>query len=587
MLNAMAHGGPDAEGVYFDGPVVFGHRRLSIIDLSIAGNQPMISADSEVIISFNGEIYNFMNIRRSLEDLGVFFTTKSDTEVILQAYQAWGTKAFDLFEGIFAFAIYDKKKGKVFLVRDHIGIKPLYYYIKDGKLIFSSEVRGFKSMNPEWPEFEDWKILFLAFGSIPHPYTTLMDVHQLPAGSYLELTLNDFSNEVHTYYSESNTSVIPSNSSEDLKTMQFAIQDAIRRNMISDAPIGIFLSGGIDSSLLVLLADRIRSGVNTISINFDEGYYDEHQYQQLALEETLNVDHTSHRITEQMFWDNLDDFWKAMDQPSIDGVNSYFSAKSARKDGLKVALSGLGADEIFGGYPSFKRITWLKRIRNLPFKRLIGKIMGWKNHAYRRIMFLNLPGIIGDYLFLRGIHTPDFIASILHVPEERVWKALQKVKIDFSPKSEDMDYVSRLESKIYMTNQLLKDTDCMGMWHGLEIRVPFLDIDLIKKVESIPPAQRYKQGWPKYLLTASNQHILPPKIIFRKKKGFTFPLETWMRVSKNRFRNLIKMENGVIKIVKSFENGQGHWSKYWSLIVLHKFGPEANPRGTPIKKPIN
>ncbi len=574
MLTSMAHGGPDAEGVFFDGPLALGHRRLSIIDLSVAGNQPMISKDSNLIISFNGEIYNFIELKRELEELGSLFITKTDTEVILYAYEKWGTKAFDRFEGIFAFSLFDKKANKIFLVRDHIGVKPLYYYIKDKQLIFSSEVRGFKAMNKDWPEFEDWKILFLAFGSIPHPYTTLKDVYQLSPGSYLELNINDFTNDVKFYYSKISGDYVTSDGIEDLKLMQFAIQDSVRRNLISDAPIGIFLSGGIDSSLLVLLADRLQSGVNTISVNFDEALYDEYLYQRLALEETLNVDHTSHRITEQMFWDNLDDIWSAMDQPSVDGVNSYFITKFARKDGLKVVLSGLGADEIFGGYPSFNRISWVKRLRKLPLKRFIGKIVGWKTHAYKRIMFLNIPGIIGDYLFLRGIHTPDFIANILHIPEERVWKVLQQVKLDFSPDVEEPDYVSKMESRIYMSNQLLKDIDYMGMWHGLEVRVPFLDIDLIRKVDSIRPADRYKQGWPKYLLTASNQHILPPKIIFRKKKGFTFPLETWMRHSRHRFRNLIQAENGTKKIIKSFERGNDHWSKYWSIIVMQQFSPK-------------
>ena len=571
MLDSMAHGGPDGHGIYSDGPLSIGNRRLSIIDLSKAGSQPMISSDSNLVITYNGEIYNFKILRDKLEAIGFLFISKSDTEVILFAYQAWGTKSFELFEGIFAFALYDRKLKECFLVRDHIGVKPLYYHLSVDKLIFSSEVRAFKSVNPDWPEEQDWKVLFLAFGSIPHPLTTLSDVYQLPPGSYLKLDLGDFSHRIVCYYSDTPKDYLNAHDTEVLKMMQFAIQAAITKNLMSDVPLGVFLSGGIDSSLLLTIADRLKSGISSVSVNFDEGSYDEYHYQKLALEGTTNVDHTSHRITEQMFWDSLGDIWNAMDQPSIDGVNSYFIAKCAKKDGLKVVLSGLGADEIFGGYPSFNRIKWVRILRRMPFKRVVGRVVGWKKHAYRRMMFLNLPGVTGDYLFLRGIHTPDDIASILSIPEETVWKVLSKVSLAMNSNIDDAKYVSDMEAKIYMSNQLLKDVDFMSMWHGLEVRVPFLDIDLISKVGAVRPSNRHKDGWPKYLLTASNEHILSPKIIFRKKLGFTFPMEKWMRTSKERFKSLVKLDKSALKLIHAFEKGRDHWSKYWSLAVLQNF----------------
>lgn len=571
MINVLQHGGPDDEGTFFDDRVAFGHRRLSIIELSKAGHQPMISSDSQLIITYNGEVYNYLSLRCELESKGKTFRTKTDTEVILQAYQFWGEKAFDKLEGIFAFALYDKAKEKILLVRDHIGVKPLYYSLTGGKLFFASEVRAFKTIDHQWKENTDWKVLFLAFGSIPQPYTTLDQVYQVLPGHYLELNLNTFVATFHEYYQRQRSTVHSQVSNErDLKNMKEAMTHSVQKNLISDAPLGIFLSGGIDSSLLTLIADQLHDGIKTISINFDEASFDEYPYQKLVLERTKNVDHTSHRVTEHMFWDSLPDIWKAMDQPTIDGVNTYFVSKCAQRDGLKAVLSGLGADEIFGGYVSFKRVRLLKVIRSFPFKRILADMLGLIDHAYRRLMFLDLPGVVGDYLFLRGIHTPDVIASILEVPEAQVWQILGRVKVVIPISTRNKEYASQMEAKIYMVNQLLKDTDCMSMWHGLEVRVPFLDIELLRTVESIPLAHRYN-GKHKHLLTASHSGLLPQAIVHREKKGFTFPMAQWMRNSPERFRELIYHSNSVDSIVKGFEKGNDHWSKYWSLAVLKQF----------------
>jgi asparagine synthase (glutamine-hydrolysing) len=569
MIKALAHGGPDDEGTYFDNQVAFGHRRLSIIDLSKAGHQPMISADSQVVISYNGEIYNYKKLRSELEKSGRYFKTESDTEVILQAYLHWGVQAFDKFEGIFAFALYDKTFNKVLLVRDHIGVKPLYYSLADDQLIFASEVRAFKAIDQNWKENNDWKILFLAFGSIPQPYTTLNEVFQVPPGHYLELRLDNFKHSIIEYYfpqqGQTNTKAT---AEELLAEMKLTLNNAVRKNLISDAPIGIFLSGGVDSSLLTLLADQLQDGIKTISINFDEGKFDEYPYQKMVLERTRNVDHTSHRVTEHMFWDYLPDIWKAMDQPTIDGVNTYFVSKCAQRDGLKAVLSGLGADEIFGGYASFKRIRLIKTIRSfIPFKRTISNLLGLINPAYRRLMFLDLQGAVGDYLFLRGIHTPDSIAGLLEISEQVVYDTLKKVNITLHSSSGHKEYASQLESKIYMTNQLLKDTDGMSMWHGLEVHVPFLDIELLRKVETIPHLYRYSNSQYKYLITESHLDTLPKAIIHREKKGFTFPMATWLKNNPQRFREMIHHNSSVDHVIEGFENGKEHWS----LAVLKQF----------------
>jgi asparagine synthase (glutamine-hydrolysing) len=571
MLKAMAHGGPDDEGIYIEGQVALGHRRLSIIDLSKAGHQPMLSENRDLVISFNGEIYNYLELKKELEANGFLFHTATDTEVILNAYRFWGVKSFIRLEGIFAFALYDKEQHLFYLVSDHIGVKPIYYALDDHELLFSSEVRAFKTVNHHWKENEDWKILFLAFGSIPHPFTTFSEVAQLPPGHYLKLDIRNFQHQFVCYYGINELEYSIHSKEEALVQIQFSLQKAIRKNLISDAPLGVFLSGGIDSSLITLLTDQLLPNFRTLSVNFDDALYDEHFYQQLVLEKTENVEHTSHRVTEHMFWQCLDDIWKAMDQPSIDAVNAYFVARFAKIEGIRAVLSGIGADEVFGGYASFKRIKWMRLIRRLPFKNRVGKFLSRFKNSWGRLVYLQLPGVIGDYLFLRGIFTPAEIARQLKVQERKVWSVLEQVPFAHPQQTNDIEYAALLEKNVYMRNQLLKDTDYMGMWHGVEVRVPFLDVELLKKVLSIPPSIRYVTGWPKYLLTASHQDLLPHKIIFRKKKGFTFPFSIWMHHSAKRFRALMPEGIETDAVAHEFAHGRCHWSKCWSLAVLNQF----------------
>lgn len=569
MLSSVSHGGPDDEGVYTDVRVALGHRRLSIIDLSESGHQPMMTVNTDVVISFNGEIYNYVELRKELEIQGFAFATKTDTEVILIAYQCWGVKSFDRLEGIFAFALYDKRKELFFLVRDHIGVKPLYYFIDANGLLFSSEVKAFRALGKDWVEDPDWQIFFLAFGSIPHPFTTLSKVLQLSPGSYLLIDLKKLECDLVHYHETRDVDYKVTSHIDALSQIHFSIQKAVQKNLIADAKIGIFLSGGIDSSLITLLADKFQDKVITLSVNFDDVHYDEYKFQQLVLSKTENVEHTSHRVSESMFWESLEDIWKAMDQPSIDAVNAYFITKFAKVEGIKSVLSGLGADEIFGGYASFRRIKWMRLIRKLPFKRRIGFVLSKLKKSWSRLIYLNLQGSIGDYLFLRGIHTPAEISVILKIPEDRVWEKLRSIPFHAPPQMNDIEYASFLETNIYLSNQLLKDTDYMGMWHGVEVRVPFLDIELLKKVRTIPPSIRYSKKWPKYLLTASHKNLLPDKIVFRKKMGFTFPFAIWMHRSLERFRSLMPV--GSEQVIIDFENGHNHWSKCWSLAVLKQF----------------
>ncbi len=571
MLEAVVHGGPDDVGTYFDEAISLGHTRLAIIDTGSLGHQPMVLKNRNLVITYNGEIYNYQVLKDKLVALGFEFSTQSDTEVILQAFTCWGIEAFKMFEGIFAFGLYDKDHRKFYLVRDHLGVKPLYYFFDGAELLFSSEVRAFTALRREWKEDPNWKILFLAFGSIPFPFTNLEDVHQLKPGSCLVLSLADFTFENEQFHQFEDYSYKINSKEEAVATMREAVAKAVKKNLVSDVKVGIFLSGGIDSSLIAKLADTMDGNVRTLSVNFDQANFDEHDYQHSILENTQNIEHISHRVSENMFWSHLPDIWRAMDQPSIDGVNTYFIARCAKLEGIKVTLSGLGADEFYGGYSSFNRIKWMRVMRKLPYLNLLSKIGKFFKHAYGRLIYLNLPGVVGDYLFLRGIFSPDEIAAALQISESEVWAALAKVTIPQPNCYHNFEYASYLESNIYLTNQLLKDSDYMGMWHGVEIRVPFLDVELLKKVKSISPHIRYSREYPKYLLSYTHRDILPEKIIMRKKKGFTFPFKVWMENHPATFKTNLPETAFPQKVFGEFLHGREHWSKPWALAVLQQF----------------
>ena len=575
MVRSLIHGGPDDGGIFEENGVHFGHRRLSILDLSPLGHQPMETSDGEVIITYNGEIYNFHSIREELQKKGYRFQSATDTEVILNAWKEWGTDSFSRFNGMFAFAIYDRRNQKIILARDHAGIKPLYYSFENEKLVFASEVRAFKQYNQQWPENPDWKALFLTFGSLPFPFTTLKGVQMLPKGSYLKLDLQNFDCQVIQFQKFSFSSIIT-----DPEEAEFLIREqmieAVKRHLISDAPIGIFLSGGIDSSLLALIANTLGTDqLRTLSVNFNEASFDELPFQQMVLDR-IHTQHTSYRVDEQMFLENLDDVFLAMDQPSIDGVNTYFVSKCAHETGLKAVLSGLGADEYFGGYSSFKRIAAMNQIKKLPGKKWIARSSGTVKDELKRIAWLDLNSTVGDYLFLRGIYSSDTAARLLETSEENIWDIVRKVAIPGALYMTSPNYASFLETNVYMENQLLKDSDAMSMWHGLEVRVPFLDKELIALAMKTAPAIKFREERPKYLLSHTFRDLLPDEVVFRQKQGFTFPFEKWLKNNDKLIQDMLPSGTVTNKLHQKFSQGSLHWSKYWTLAVLNRFSDQVN-----------
>lgn len=568
MCSALRHGGPDDEGLYSDGEtgLVFGHRRLAIIDLTQNGHQPMADLGRKVWITFNGEIYNYIELKEKLLILGAQFRSDTDTEVIIQAYIHWGMAAFSMLRGIFAFALYDKLKALTYLVRDSSGIKPLYYHIKDGQLSFASEVTALKNARVASTGDDNWKVRFLAFGHIPEPYTTLKDVYSLPKGEFLCWHHNKNSYEIHSYHIAGKSSQIT-----DIKVAKEAIRlslrSAVTRQLIADAPIGVFLSGGTDSSIISLLAAQQKHAqLKTVSIFFNEKEYDERMYQNLILK-NIEGEKFAHLVKQKDFEEFLPEILSDMDMPTTDGINTWFISKYAHEDGLKAVLSGVGADELFGGYPSFRRIKYLKNARRMPtFLFRAAEIYG--SDPYKKISFLSYDHPLADYLLLRGLFTPMEIARILDMDVQSIEDILFDNKQVPRLNRYDEADAAWFELNLYMQNQLLHDTDIMGMAHGLEVRVPFLDEDFKRITDSIAPSIRFDQAQPKKLLIDTFNNMLPKAVWDRSKMGFTFPLKQWMRQHREINDESAYSGKKVRAIVRDFKKNSMHWSKIFALYQL-------------------
>ncbi len=563
MRDAMHRGGPDGKGIYVDveNNLALGHRRLALLDLSEAGHQPMQSEDGNIQIIFNGEIYNFLEIRKQLEQEGFKFFTQTDTEVIINAYLFWGTNCFELFKGMYGLAIWDTAKKQIILARDHAGIKPLYYHISDNKLIFASEIRAFKALYPDWPENKDWKIPFLAYGHLPEPFTTLADVKPLPKGCFAVVDLPSLKISITPFYTYKYSKDV-TDRGVAIKLLREKIEEAVKRHLISDAPIGVFLSGGIDSSILTILSSKYANQrLKTLSIIFEEQDFSEEVFQKIIVEQT-NVEHHSFLVTNQMFRDEFSEIMEAMDQPSIDGINTYFICKFAKAYGLTAVLSGLGADELLGGYDSIKRSELLRRLSILPAF-VLGATNYIPNEKIKRVAYLQKKTLQNKYLFYRGIYNPFQIAEILDIPIKRVISVLNQVSLTDANTNSQTQIAAHLEQHLYMQNQLLKDTDYMSMWHGIEVRVPFLGKEFITACNTIHPKLKFNtRERPKQLLIDAFLDILPEAIWNRKKQGFTFPFTKWMHLIFPRSRG----EFFEFKY-KQLTHSRIHWSKYWTYIL--------------------
>lgn len=574
MCHVQKHGGPDDEGIYLDEATGVGlcHRRLSLIDLSPGGHQPMLYNNGRLVLCYNGELYNYIELKDELRQLGYHFYSTSDTEVILTSFAEWGVKSFKRFNGMFAFALLSKDAGKIYLVRDAAGIKPLYYSTHNKTLVFASEIRAFSEVPAVSEESAAWPVYFLAYGHIPEPVTTLKNVKPLSKGCFLEFDLATKTGRLESF---DHFSYIEKLTGRDhvLHCINEVLDSAVQRHLLSDAPIGAFLSGGIDSSIIALLAGRhTGQHLNTLSIYFGEGAYSEKKYQDI-ISRKLHGNHRGYLLSGAEFQDAFPQIIAAMDQPSSDGINTWFISKYAKESGLKAVLSGLGGDELFGGYPSFQRLRTAALLQQLPNNTLrTGQYSGVKK--LRRLAYLSLTGTKGKYLFLRGQFIPSEIAKHLDMDESQVWKLLEE-----QPVLPDIQYLTHknqaswMEMNLYMQNQLLRDSDVMSMAHGIEIRVPFLDKEFMKLVLNISSALKYERPG-KQLLVDAFTNILPEEIYNRPKMGFAFPFKEWLTDNDWVKEQMESANKETLKTYHLFLKGQRHWSQLLTLLLAKQYKVE-------------
>jgi len=604
---SLAHRGPDDSGTVLlrdsGDEIGLGNRRLAILDLSPLGHQPMHDPETGNWIVYNGEIYNFRDVRKELEEAGTTFVSHSDTEVLLKAYARWGETCLTKFRGMFAFALWDSRGRYLLIGRDPMGIKPLYYAQSGPYFVFASEVRTILGTGLVKPRIDPAGLEnYLTFGSAYDPLTLVEGVHSLPAGHSLTWqsgTLRqapywDLVDETTTAH-RSDFGAEPESSAAS--RLQPLIEEAVRMQLVSDVPVGVFLSGGIDSSALVSILSRCGTTASTFSIVFREADFSEAEHSR-AVAAKFHTDHHEIAVSQSDVLAAIPSALGAMELPTMDGVNTYFVSREARRAGVKVALSGLGGDEIFAGYSSFRTVPRMERFANV-WSHAPHLVRGIFASAFRAVAPANdqnrkLASLARDSG--RILH-PYFLARMLFLPNQRE-KLLGKKANESSAESnvaqrdrlqrslplDPINRVSYLESRCYMLNTLLRDSDFMSMSQGLEIRVPLIDHQLAKTVLALPGKWKLN-GTPKKLLVGALAGSLPDEIVHRPKRGFTLPFEHWMRqelraeieplLSEDRVGRgpLGSFLNGkeVNRIWNDFLSGTVSWSRPWALYVLQRW----------------
>lgn len=598
LASSLAHRGPDDEGVEVvvgtgEQAVGFVHRRLAIIDLSSAGHQPMRDPETGNWITFNGEIYNYRELRRSLAAQGATFRTASDTEVILKAYVRYGRSCVDHLDGMFAFAIWDAEAERVFLTVDRIGVKPLYWrHDQSGQFSFASEVRAFLSAGlAERVVDHDAVVSFLAFGSVQAPRTILAGVSQLLPAHTLTFDTRTGAVSTERYWSPPR-----SDASSSPAEVASVLAAAVARHLVSDVPVGLFLSGGIDSSALAVLAHRLGAGdaIESFTVTFPEHGYGEGLYAR-AVGNLYCHRHHELVVCDADLAAALPAALAAMDQPSIDGTNVYVISQAVRAAGVKVILSGQGGDEVFGGYPTFRRLPQMMAAHRVvaalpwPVRRGFARsARAWSTTApavAKLATYLTSPGdAIACYAIARQLFHPDVRRQLLTDSTVGGDGVISSEAAAIVPELAELDAqrtVSLLELRGYLANTLLRDSDVMSMAHGLEVRVPYLDRALIEVVFRASASAFTDSKLPKPLLLRSVQAELPPEVYQRPKMGFTFPWESWLR---GRLRpqveellrafpaeNVLGLDVGACReLWDAFWHRRGGvtWSRPWALHTL-------------------
>ena len=533
----MVPRGPDGKGAWIanDSRIGLAHRRLAIIDLSDGAAQPMEIEDGRYRITFNGEIYNYRALRDELIAKGVQFRTQSDTEVILRLYAMYGESAVSRLRGMFGFAIWDEAKRGIFVARDPIGIKPLYYTDNGGKFRLASQVKALiAGGHIETAPDPAGHVGFFLFGHVPETHTLYRDIHALPAGHTLWVDERGMG-DPKTYFDVPGILAETENGTPD-GSLRDALLDSVRHHLVADVPVGVFLSSGLDSATITALAAEAHgAGLNTITLAFAEFTETDMDEAPLAQEvaRTYGTNHRTKVVAQSDFLAAREHILQAMDQPSIDGVNTYFVAKAAAEAGLKVALSGLGGDELFGGYDTFRQVPKLVgALGGIPGIGTLGKAFRIVSAPVaKRLTSPKFAGLLeygtryGDaYLLRRGLYAPWELPSVLD-PDLAVlgWEAL-KTRLHLedvhSGIIDPRKKIAALEMCFYMRNQLLRDADWAGMAHSLEIRVPLVDVVLLR---SLAPGEFSKSD-----MAATPRTPLPQAVLNKPKTGFSIPVQDWL-----------------------------------------------------------
>lgn len=595
MNQALAHRGPDNDGIYANGPVHLGHRRLSIIDLSVDANQPFVSSDKRHAIVYNGELYNFRELRQELEK-NYEFQTQTDTEVVLAAYRQWGWDCLKRFNGMFAFALWDIDREELWIARDRLGIKPLYLYQNERQLVFASEIRSLIKSGLFVPQLDQTSLIdYLRYQTVHAPNTILKDVRMLAPGSFMRVSKKGI--EERTWWDPAKESKQGQDQLDDVslkKEVRDRFYASVERRLVADVPFGAFLSGGIDSSAVVgAMSEVSNKQVRTFSVVFNEEEFSEARYARL-ISKRFNTDHQEIKLRPEDFLELLPNALKAMDHPSGDGPNTFVVSKVTREAGITMALSGLGGDELFAGYDIFKRSQQLenrKWLQSYPkfLRRWSGTALkklrpGMASEKIAELLQLNYFDLWDTYPLSRQVLLDPVVHKLTQgraLPINKVFDMGADLIGKDSRQLPLFSQVSLLEMRTYMQNVLLRDTDQMSMAHALEVRVPFLDHTLVEWVMGIDDVRKFPHT-PKQLLTDSLGDLLPREIIDRPKMGFVLPWANWM---KQELRDLCeqKLQNlgdrsglsgdYLQELWQAFLNDDPKvsWSRIWLLVVLENW----------------
>lgn len=600
MTRAVAHRGPDdvgLAGICTSREIscgTFGHRRLAILDLTSAGHQPMATPDSRITTTYNGEIYNFPALRKLLESEGIEFHTECDTELILLGWRKYGPDFLKELRGMFALAIWDSEKRRGYLARDGFGIKPLYVAARGDSVLFASEVRalvasGLVERKLSAPALRS----FLCTGSVAEPFTIVDGVFAIPPGCIVEVDVDEGGARIGATrkFDEPFTAdaVEPVPFSQSAFQLRNALRESVRRHLLSDVPVAMFLSGGLDSSAVVGIATELsKEPLESFTVTFAEGEYNEGDVSRLAAQH-FGTNHHEIPLSWRDLLDALPAAFKAMDQPSLDGLNTYVVSRAVSDAGIKVVLSGLGGDELFGGYPSFRRAMQIAPLWKFP----------WPIRSAVAAGAFAVRGLRGEKMRMlmkgRSPAAAAYQASRTLFDDRNVDDLLAFEKINSaSPISIESNHsglsliqeVSWRELSGYMRNTLLRDSDVFSMAHGLELRVPFLDRAVARVAANAADSAKIGGSGPKPLLVAAVGDLLPEALLSRPKRGFTLPFETWMRADlaaevqamfTGANAERVGLRTDSIREVWARFQGRRHgmtWSRPWAIYTLLRWARE-------------